>query len=86
LILALEEHAVLNAVTSINNSLMQTEIWCYMFKIAFLGAFLYTSGLARVPCALGQEIFLRPPSTKTTKFEVKNSCKSAEEAKIEHLL
>jgi len=34
----------------------------------------------------GQEIFLRPPSTKTTEFEVKNKCKSAEEAKTEHLL
>jgi len=28
------------------------------------------SGVARVPCALGQEIFFRPPSTKTTEFEV----------------
>jgi len=30
------------------------------------------SGVARVTCALGQEIFLRPPSTKLTEFEVKN--------------
>jgi len=44
------------------------------------------SGGARAPCALGQEIFLRPPSTKLTEFEVKNMCKSAEEAKTEHLL
>jgi len=29
------------------------------------------SGIARVPCALGQEIFLLPPSTKTTEFELK---------------
>jgi len=29
------------------------------------------SGVARVPCALGQKIFLRHLSTKTTKFEVK---------------
>jgi len=43
------------------------------------------SGVARVPCALGQEIFLRPPSTKVTEFELKNRCKSAEEAKAEHL-
>jgi len=42
------------------------------------------SGVARVPCALGQEIFLRFLSTKTTEFEVKNKCKSAEEAKTEH--
>jgi len=28
------------------------------------------SGVARVSCALGQEIFLRPLSTKTTEFEV----------------
>jgi len=44
------------------------------------------SGVARVPCALGQEIFLHPLSTKTTEFEVKNKCKSAEKAKTEHLL
>jgi len=31
---------------------------------------------------MGQEIFMRPLSTKTTEFEVKNSCKSLEEAKI----
>jgi len=46
------------------------------------------SGVARVPCALGQEIFLRPLLplfTKLTEFELKNSCKSAEEAKVEHL-
>jgi len=43
------------------------------------------SGVARVPCALGQETFLRPPLTKTAEFEVKNRCKSAEEAKAEHL-
>jgi len=30
------------------------------------------SGVARVPCTLGQEIFLRPPSTKLTEFELKN--------------
>jgi len=36
--------------------------------------------------ALGQEIFLRPPLTKTTEFEVKNRCKSPKEAKAEHLL
>jgi len=29
------------------------------------------SGIARVPCALGQEIFLRLPSTKLTEFELK---------------
>jgi len=40
------------------------------------------SGVARVPCALGQEIFLRSLSTKTTKFEVKNSCKNLEDVKF----
>jgi len=40
LILALEKHAVHNAVTSINTSLMQSEIGCYKFKIAFSEAFL----------------------------------------------
>jgi len=35
----------------------------------------------KLPYTLGQEIFLRPPLTKTTEFEVKNSCKSVEEAK-----
>jgi len=44
------------------------------------------SGVARVPCALGQEIFLRPLSTKTTEFEAKNRRKSAEKLKTEHLL
>jgi len=44
------------------------------------------SGVARVPCALGQEIFLRPLSTKTTEFEVKNRCKVVNEAKAEYLL
>jgi len=33
---------------------------------------LLSSGVARVPYALGQEIFLRPLPTKTTEFEVKN--------------
>jgi len=44
------------------------------------------SGVARVPCALGQKIFLRPPSTKFTEFKLKNRCKNVEEAKAEHLL
>jgi len=46
----------------------------------------WPSGVARVPCALGQETFLRPPSTKTAEFEVKNRYKSTEVAKAEHLL
>jgi len=29
------------------------------------------SGLTRVPYALGQEIFLLPPSTKTAEFKAK---------------
>jgi len=45
-----------------------------------------TSGVARVICALEYEIFLRPQSTKTTEFEVKNRRKSAEKAKVGHLL
>jgi len=45
-----------------------------------------TSGVARVPCALAQEIFLRLPLTKLTELELKNWCKSAEEAKAEYLL
>jgi len=44
------------------------------------------SGVARVPCALGQEIFLCPPSAKHTEYELKISCKRAEEAKVEPLL
>jgi len=31
------------------------------------------SGVARVHCALEQETFLRPLSTKPTEFEVKNT-------------
>jgi len=42
------------------------------------------SGAARVPCALAQEIFLCPLSTKLTEFEQKDRCKSAEEAKAKH--
>jgi len=47
---------------------------------------LPASGIAKVPCALGVEIFFHPPSTKLTEFELKNRCKSEEEAKAEHLL
>jgi len=43
------------------------------------------SGVAKVPCALGQKIFLRLPPTEIAEFEMKNRCKSAEEAKAEHL-
>jgi len=52
----------------------------------FVRTISYFSGVVRVPCDLGQEIFLRPLSTKTTKFEGKKRRKSAEEAKTEHLL
>jgi len=45
----------------------------------------FSSGVARVPCALGQKYFCAL-STKTTEFEVKNRRKSAEESKTEHLL
>jgi len=44
------------------------------------------SGIARVLCALGQGTIFRSLSTKTTEFELKNRCKSAEEANTEHLL
>jgi len=40
------------------------------------------SGVARAPCALGQEIFLHPSSTKTTEFEMKNKCESCGRSKI----
>jgi len=33
------------------------------------------SGVVRVPCALGQEIFLRPPLTKTTDLKWKTGAK-----------
>jgi len=42
------------------------------------------SGVARVPCALGQEIFLRSLLTKSTEFKVKNRHKIADETKTEH--
>jgi len=38
----------------------------------FGGGLGLESGVARVLCALGQEIFLRPLSTKSTEFKVKN--------------
>jgi len=44
------------------------------------------SGVARVPCALGQETFLRPPSTQTTEFKVKIGGKASVEPKADHLL
>jgi len=52
-----------------------------MYKLYYV-CFIFNlhSGVARVPCALGQEILLRPPLTKTAKFEVKNSFKSVERA------
>jgi len=46
--------------------------------LAQLEAAAERSGVARVRCALGQEILLRHLSTKTTEFEVKNRRKSAE--------
>jgi len=62
---------------------LQLEI---VLKYPFICQGASTSGVARVPCALGQEIFLRPPSTKIIEFELKNRCESAEEAKAEYLL
>jgi len=40
------------------------------------------SGVARVPGAPGQEIFLRLLSTKTTEFEVKKRGNNLKKAKI----
>jgi len=44
------------------------------YYISFI-ANSFASGVARVPCALGQEIFLHSLSTKTAEFKVKNKCK-----------
>jgi len=44
---------------------------CVVCQKSALGP-LASSGVARVPCALAQEIFLRPPSTKAIEFELKN--------------
>jgi len=41
-----------------------------------------SSGVARVSCALRQEIFLHSLSTKTAEFKVKNSSKNLEDAKF----
>jgi len=43
---------------------------------------MLNSGVARVHCALGQDILLRPLSTKSTEFEVKNTCKNLEDVKF----
>jgi len=50
-----------------------------------------TSGVARISCALGQEIFLRPLSTKATEFEVKtgaklNDCKKCADTPLRPVL
>jgi len=39
------------------------------------------SGVARVPGALGQEIFCATRQQKTSEFEMKNRCRSSEKAK-----
>jgi len=39
-----------------------------------------------VPCALGQKTFLRSHQQKLQSLKMKNRCKSAKEAKAEHLL
>jgi len=41
----------------------------------------FSSGLARVNCAQGQEIFLHPPSIKAIEFEMKNECESCGRSK-----
>jgi len=46
----------------------------------------FANGVARVPCALRQEIFLRPHRKKAAEFEMKNRYKSAKEAKAKNLL
>jgi len=45
---------------------------------------LQSGGVARVPCALGQEVFLRPPQQKLRRLKRKIGAKSAKEAKAEH--
>jgi len=64
--------------------LIQSVFFCFVL-LAFSNSTHGSSGVARIPCALGQDIFLRPLSIKTTEFEVKNRCKSAEEAKPEQI-
>jgi len=40
-----------------------------------------------IPCARGKNIFATPPTkTAEPEFKLKNRCKSAEEAKVEHVL
>jgi len=56
--------------------------WAVVRELMSLPVAIISSGVARVPCALGQEIFLQPLSTKTTEFEVKNSFKILEDAKF----
>jgi len=57
------------------NNLVPTRRTIYAIYRKFMKTGSVVSGVARVPCALGQEVFLRP-STKTTKFKVKNRCKN----------
>jgi len=55
----------------------------YLYHVIFFpgGSYIWYSGVARISCAMGREVFLRPSLTKSTEFEVKNRCKRAEEAK-----
>jgi len=57
---------------------------CNRFSCSDFNDFI--RGVARVPRALGKEIFLLLPPTKSTEFEVKSRCKNAEEATAIHLL
>jgi len=49
-------------------------------------AALSVSGKAMSALCPGAKNILLPPLRKTTKYEVKNRCKSSEEGKTEHLL
>jgi len=71
---------VIKSILAIGNQLPPYPSLREMKRLTILNYVARGSGVAWVPCALGQEIFLRPPSTKLTKFELKNKRKSAEEA------
>jgi len=59
---------------------------CLFITITIYCQILQSSGVARVPCALGQKTFLRLLSTKPTEFEAKNRYKNAKDAKAEQIL
>jgi len=56
------------------------KLWCSLTKLMFIA----NSDAARVPSALGQEIFLCPSQQKLQSLKWKIHAKSAKEAKAEH--